>query len=190
MLLVALAAWAVLLAVGIPLWLRSDRSAAAAIGRTPPAAQASAQTQGPVLFTSEEGRFTAEFPAEPKRTETTSENGLTSVQLASATDDDGVARVTYADIAVAPGEEQAFLTSAADRAVGDRGARLVSKRLTVMHGSPAIDFAVAEKSGSETVGRIVLVGTGQARAYGLISERKSVTETAYDRLLETFTLTG
>jgi hypothetical protein len=143
-----------------------------------------------VLFTSEEGRFTAEFPAEPKRTETAGANGLTSVQLASATDDEGVARVTFADIEVAPGGEQGFLTAAADRAVGDRGARLVSKRLTAMYGNPAIDFVVAEKEGSETVGRILLVGTGQARAYGLISERNSVTETAYDRLLETFTLTG
>lgn len=189
-LLAALAAWAVLLAVGIPLWLRSDGSSAAVIGRTTPPGRASGQARAPVVFTSEEGRFTAEFPAEPERTETTNAKGLRSVQLASATERDGVARVTFADIDVAPGEAEAFLTGAADRAVGDRGGRLVSKRLTVMQGNPAVDFVVAEKEGSETVGRIVLAGTGQARAYALISERRSVTETAYDRLLETFTLTG
>jgi hypothetical protein len=189
--LVALAAWAALLAIGIPLWLKTDRSAAELPVK---AAASGVDAYAPVRFTSDEGRFSAEFPSKPVRSEVTShvaDGDIRQVNFSSASDR-GVVAIKYRDfIGTLQDADTGRILDAAPATVM-KGGTVESTTPTTAYGSPGVDFVVKGADGERLLGRIVLAGTENPRLFTLVAGPMDIegAKAAYDRLLETFTLEG
>ena len=147
-------------------------------------------------FTSEEGKFSAEFPGTPKRdarTETAGDIQLNLVHFSVDNGDEAVS-VSFIDYpeAVSAQDPKVLLdsiaegaASAADGTVQGAASKLKSKTPTTVEGHQAIDFAVDIQE-RELVARAVLVGT---RMYLMqVVSEPDVNSSSYDRLTESFEL--
>jgi hypothetical protein len=178
-----------LLIVGIPLWLKTDRSAAG-LPAQPSAGAAGASA--PVRFVSDEGRFIAEFPSEPVRSEVTSHaaDGDVRTVFFSSVTDHGAVVVKYRDFVgtLKDADTSRILGAATGNAVKD--GTVESTTPVTAYGSPGVDFVVRQTDGSTVLGRVVLVGVNNPRMFTLVAGPVQLEEAkaAYDHLLETFTL--
>lgn len=147
-------------------------------------------------FTSEEGRFSAEFPGTPKRESRTEMAGDIRLNLVHFSVDNGNEAVSVSFIdypeAVSTQEPNVLLDSIAEGAAGAadgtiEGAEssLVSKTPTTVEGHQAIDFEVDIQE-RDLVARAVLVGT---RMYLLqVVSEPDVDGTSYEKLTSSFEL--
>jgi hypothetical protein len=174
----ALVAWIGLLLVGAPQMFKAiDRA-----GTSSGASEA-------VVFTSEEGRFRAEFPSEPKRS--TVAGKTDEVVFTSTLEDDNVVSAQYLELGGEPKDAEVLLRTIRDDVVAKKGTVRSSETLTA-YGHPAMDFAVGSGR-DELLGRAVVVSDGEASRLYLIQAatvEEPAVERAYERLIETFTLTG
>lgn len=148
-------------------------------------------------FTSEEGKFSAEFPGTPQREARTENAGDIELNLVHFSVDNGDEAVSVSFIdypeAVSAQDPKVLLDSIAEGAAGAadgtvEGAEssLVSKAPTTVQGHQAIDFEVDIQE-RELVARAVLVGT---RMYLLqVVSEPDVDSSSYERLTSTFELT-
>lgn len=147
-------------------------------------------------FTSEEGRFSADFPGTPQRQARTETAGDLVLSLIHFTVDSGreAVSVSYIDYpsVLAEQDPQALLDGiaegAATAATGEiEGveSELVSKTPASFQGNPAIDFEV-DIEDRRLEARALLVGS---RMYLLqVVSEPEVTASSYDRLVESFSL--
>lgn len=113
-------------------------------------------------FTSDEGRFRADFPAEPERRSQNVGAGDSRMELVAFTAADGdgqVYSVAYADypedMATDPGE---LLDSAVDGAVSSTGGSVTSREPSAYQDHEAIDYVI-DGAGSQVRARAVLAGS-------------------------------
>ena len=141
-----------------------------------------------VVFTSPEGRFSAEFPAQPEREERTqTAAGHTFKLVFFGTDEeDRAVQVGYIDYP--PGlvtvDPRASLEGGAQGAATAVNGRLTKKTPTTFLGHEAIDYVVELDEGMVSA-KAFLVGD---RMYVLQEAGRSQTSTAYDRLVSSFKL--
>ncbi|HEX2053726.1 MAG TPA: hypothetical protein VHJ78_08395 [Actinomycetota bacterium] len=148
-------------------------------------------------FTSEEGKFKADFPGTPKRearTETAGDIRLNLVHFSVDNGDEAVS-VSFIDYppSVATQDPKALLNGIADGAataadgnVQGASSELVSKTPTSFEGHEAIDFEV-DIDERKLNARAVLVGT---RMYLMqVVSEPNVDSASYERLTESFELT-
>ncbi len=147
-------------------------------------------------FTSDEGKFSAQFPGTPKREARTETAGDIKLNLVHYSVDNGneavsVSFIDYPD-AVAAQDPKALLNevadgaaSAADGNVKGANSELKSKTPTTFQGHEAIDFEVdIEKR--KLAARAVLVGT---RMYLMqVVSEPEVESTTYEKLTSSFKL--
>lgn len=147
-------------------------------------------------FTSDEGKFSAQFPGTPKRDARTESAGDIDLNLVHFSVDNGdeaisVSFIDYPD-AVSTQDPKLLLdsiaegaASAADGTIQGAKSTLKSKTPTTVDGHEAIDFEV-EIDERDLVARAILVG---ARMYLLqVVSEPEVTSTSYDKLTSTFKL--
>lgn len=147
-------------------------------------------------FTSEEGKFSAEFPGTPKRdarTETAGDIQLNLVHFSVDNGDEAVS-VSFIDYpeTVSAQDPKVLLdsiaegaASAANGTVDGADSTLESKTPTTVGEHQAIDFQV-DIADRELVARAILVGT---RMYLLqVVSEPGVDSTSYERLTESFEL--
>ena len=113
-------------------------------------------------FTSDEGRFQVQFPAEPERRSQNVGAGESRMELAAftAADSDGqVFSVAYADypedMATDPKE---LLDSAVDGAASSIGGSVTSREPSTYQNNESIDYVI-DGSGSQVRARAVLAGS-------------------------------
>lgn len=148
-------------------------------------------------FTSDEGKFKADFPGEPKREARTENAGDIRLNLVHFSVDNGNEAVSVSFIdyppAVAQQDPQALLNGIADGAanaadgnIEGASSELTSKEPTTFEGHQAIDFEV-DIDDRKLSARAILVGT---RMYLMqVVREPDVEETSYERLVESFELT-
>ena len=168
-----LALWAALLALSL---------AAVACGG------GGSSTDEAVVFTSREGRFSAEFPSQPERTERTQTvAGIPLKLIFFGTDDEERAvQVGYIDYppGIVTADPKTSLNGGAEGAAAAVNGRLTKKTPTTFLGHDAIDYVVEVEGGMLTA-KAFLVGD---RMYLLQEAGESRTHTGYDRLVSTFKL--
>lgn len=147
-------------------------------------------------FTSDEGKFSADFPGTPKRDARTETAGDIKLNLVHYSVDNGdeavsISFIDYPD-AVSAQDPKVLLDSiaegaakAADGTVQGAESKLKSKTPTTVDGHEAIDFQVDIEQ-RELVARALLVGT---RMYLLqVVSEPGVKSTSYDKLTSSFKL--
>jgi hypothetical protein len=180
--LVGLVAWAVLLVAFGPQLLRPA-------GAGGPGGAAAVE-QGGVTFVAEDGRFRATFPSRPSRTQEPQEDPTNVIyETVVGKGSVGVLFSDFGADSLSAGRE-AFLRAYVDAWVDGKGT-LVSSSGAAMEGNPALDFRYQAKDG-RVFGRALVVGTEHPRVYLFLttSDPSPELKAAYDRLIETFTLTG
>lgn len=147
-------------------------------------------------FTSDEGKFSADFPGTPKREARTESAGDIELNLVHYSVDNGNEAVSVSFIdypeAVAAQDPKALLNGIADGAanaadgnVEGAESELKSKTPTTFDGHEAIDFEV-DIDERRLAARAVLVGT---RMYLMqVVSEPDVKSTSYKRLTESFKL--
>lgn len=147
-------------------------------------------------FTSEEGKFSAEFPGTPTREARTEAAGDIELNLVHYSVDNGDEAVSVSFIdypeTVSAQDPQVLLdsiaegaASAADGTVEGAESSLVSKTPTMVEGHQAIDFEVDIQE-RELAARAVLVGT---RMYLLqVVSEPDLDSTSYQKLTSSFKL--
>ncbi len=144
-------------------------------------ADGGSKAAAPVLQTSPDGGFQAEFPGVPERQERNSKSSPDRVIVTyRAKVETGEVAIAYADY---PGRNLSL-----DRVAGGIGDEIegtVQSRTDLMvEGHPAVDLVVTTERGT-VYERLVVRGI---RLYTLIATARSGRPAAYDHLLETFVL--
>jgi hypothetical protein len=145
-----------------------------------------AKDAAPFAQTSEDGKFTAEFPSVPKRAETPiSAAGLDLVVVSYATDnDDESVIVGYTDYPTEDFDTTGVLDAAAEGSASNVDGTIESSTDTTFVGQPAKDVVITTKEATVNE-RLFLVGH---RLYTIIGVAKSGRPASYDHLIDTFVL--
>jgi hypothetical protein len=195
LLLVALAAWAVTLVVGIPMWLQGDVTSFRGGKPAGPVVKEDLNKVDPKVFTSSDGRFSAEFPSTPVRTvaKTTTSDGTELKQVNfSSTTEHGAVVVKYMDFEGTGNQDAVRVLLDVGPSMAVKDGKVTSREFVSVGEHSAVDFAVETSDKEKLLGRVVVVGAEDFRMYTLIAGPVDVKESkaAYERLIKTFTLEG
>lgn len=139
------------------------------------------------LFTTDEGRFQAEFPSTPKRqavSVTSQGTALSLIAFTSETPTEAVS-VSFVDYPTEIAEEnrRAVLNGAATGAASTLGGRLESNQPTSYLGYEALDFVINSADGIATT-RALLVGN-RMYLFQVVQTQAGEDSESYERLLST-----
>ena len=144
------------------------------------------------VFTSPDGKFRAEFPAEPKRDEQSQTAAGIALRIISYTSekDDGAVTVGYVDFPpqVTAGGARPVLDGVAEGAAGHVDGRLVSERFTTFLGSEASDYVIDVKDGKGTATARAFLAGDRLYILQAVEEGKRARSERFDRLVASFTL--
>jgi hypothetical protein len=145
----------------------------------------------PTTFESDEGRFSAEFPGEPREeVETTTAEGINlEIHFITSESDDYAVSVGYVDY---PEEFKSLdpaqiLTGVAGGAAGNiAGGRVTKNEPGTFQGVPSVDYEVTADEANLQAKAFLI----ENRLYLLqaVSEDMADADAEYDRLVETFKL--